>query len=232
MTDTLSALFSCTVVGSGEILRLSGARALVAGYTGRDEAAVRHHIEELAAIGVAPPEDVPMLYPIATATVTTAARTVVPSADTSGEVEPVLLRYGGRYFLGVGSDHTDRTLETVDVGESKRACAKPIGPDVVAIDDWAEFDWDACHVRSWVDGRLYQDGTLAALLPPGDLLGVVSERLGDDGGDIVCFAGTLPLLDGRFTPGKRWDLELVLPDGRALTHTYTTIEGARDAYGS
>ncbi|MGV9674020.1 DUF2848 family protein [Nocardia sp. NPDC003482] len=232
MTEAITDLASCTVLDSGEILRFAGARALVAGYTGRDEAAVRHHIAELAAIGVAPPENVPMLYPVATATVTTAAATPVPSADTSGEVEPVLLRHRGRYFLGVGSDHTDRALETVDIGESKRACAKPLGATVVEIGDWARFDWDACRARSWVDGRLYQDGTLAALRAPGDLLAVVAERIGDDGGDLVCFAGTLPLLDGRFTPGHRWDLELVLPDGRALTHTYTTLEGVPHAYGS
>lgn len=226
MTEIIDDLLSCTVLESGETLRFDGARALVAGYTGRDEAAVRHHIDELAAIGVAPPENVPMLYPVATATITTAAYTPVPSAGTSGEVEPVILRHHGRYFLGVGSDHTDRDLETVDIGESKRVCAKPIGPNIVEVGDWADFDWDACRARSWVDGRLYQDGTLAALRTPVDLLGVVTERVGDDGGDFICFAGTLPLLDGRFTPGNRWDLELVLPDGRVLTHTYTTTEGA------
>ncbi|WP_280475726.1 DUF2848 family protein [Nocardia farcinica] len=232
MTETITVVLSCTVLDSGETLSFDGARAIVAGYTGRDEAAVRHHIDELSAIGVAPPESVPMLYPVSTATVTTAATTPVPSADTSGEVEPVLLRHRGRYFLGVGSDHTDRALETIDIGESKRACAKPIGPHVVEVADWSRFDWDACRARSWVDGKLYQDGTLAALRTPTDLLGVVADRLGDDGGDFVCFAGTLPLLDGEFTPGTRWDLELLLPDGRALTHTYTTLEGARDAHRS
>ncbi|MEU5848357.1 hypothetical protein [Saccharopolyspora shandongensis] len=29
-------------------------------------------------------------------------------------------------------------------------------------------------------------------------------------------------LRGEFTPGDRWDLELALPDGRTLTHTYRT----------
>ncbi|VFA96907.1 DUF2848 family protein [Nocardia cyriacigeorgica] len=225
MTHTVTDLLTVTVSETGETLRFDGARAVVAGYTGRDEAAVRHHIDELAAIGVAPPENVPMLYRVGAATVTSAAATQVPSADTSGEVEPVILRHQGRYFLGVGSDHTDRTLETVDIGESKRVCAKPIGPQVVEIGDWSAFDWDGCRARSWVDGRLYQDGTLAALRTPGDLLAIVTERLGDDGSDLICFAGTLPLLDGRFTPGTRWDLELTLPDGRALTHTYTTTEG-------
>ncbi|WP_397517462.1 MULTISPECIES: DUF2848 family protein [unclassified Rhodococcus (in: high G+C Gram-positive bacteria)] len=36
-----------------------------------------------------------------------------------------------------GSDHTDRQLATVDIGDSKRACPKPVGPRVVEIADWA-----------------------------------------------------------------------------------------------
>ena len=34
---------------------------IVAGWTGRDEASLRHHIEELAAIGVPRPSSVPVL---------------------------------------------------------------------------------------------------------------------------------------------------------------------------
>lgn len=226
MTGTVADLLGFTILDSTEVIRFDQVRALVAGYTGRDEAAVRHHIDELAAIGVAPPPNVPMLYPIETATLTTSAYTTIAGANTSGEVEPVLLRHGGRYYLGVGSDHTDRDLETIDIGDSKRACPKPVGGTVVEIGDWADFDWDACRMRSRVDGKLYQDGTLGALRTPSNLLAVISERLGDDGGDLLCFAGTLPLLDGRFTPGTRWDLELVLPDGRTLAHSYTITEGA------
>ncbi|NKX86855.1 DUF2848 family protein [Nocardia coubleae] len=226
MTETVADLLGFTVLDSAETIRFEQVRALVAGYTGRDEAAVRHHIDELAAIGVAPPADVPMLYPIDSATLTTSAHTAIAGGYTSGEVEPVVLRHSGRYYLGVGSDHTDRELETVDIGDSKRACPKPVGGTVVEIADWASFDWDGCRMRSHVDGKLYQDGTLAALRTPTDLLTVIDERLGDDGRDLLCFAGTLPLLDGQFTPGTRWDLELVLPDGRTLAHSYTITEGA------
>src|ERR1700742_3311801 len=38
------------------------AELIVAGWTGRDEAALRHHIEELAAIGVPRPSSVPVFY--------------------------------------------------------------------------------------------------------------------------------------------------------------------------
>ncbi|WP_227998941.1 DUF2848 family protein [Nocardia australiensis] len=223
MNATITAnVLSFEVLGTGNTIRFGTTRTLVAGYTGRDEAAVRHHIDELAAIGVAPPERVPMLYPVERDSVTTAAGTIVSGTNTSGEVEPVILRHDGKFYLGVGSDHTDRQLETVDIGASKRACPKPIGAVVAEIGTWDDFDWDACVARSRVDGKPYQDGTLAALRRPADLLGIVAERLGESDADLICFAGTLPLLDGKFVAGSTWELELVLPDRRVLTHTYTT----------
>ena len=68
---------------------------LVIGYAGRDEASVRHHIDELAAIGIAPPPSVPMVYELPAELVTTDALLAVHGARTSGEVEPVLARAAG-----------------------------------------------------------------------------------------------------------------------------------------
>ncbi|WP_246291082.1 DUF2848 family protein [Paraburkholderia fynbosensis] len=39
----------------------------IAGWTGRNSEAVQHHIDELAAIGVAPPKQIPTLYRVARA---------------------------------------------------------------------------------------------------------------------------------------------------------------------
>lgn len=217
-----SATLVLRIAGSGESIELGSFRAVVAGYTGRDSAAVQHHIDELAAIGVAPPPQVPMVYPMPDGAVTSAAQLSVTGDNTSGEVEPVLIRHAGRFYLGVGSDHTDRTLETVDIGESKAVCPKPIGETVVPIENWAEFDWDHCLVRSTVDGVVYQDGTLAGLRRPDDLWAIVAERLGlTDDENVVCFAGTLPLIDGAFVPGRDWELQITVPGGELLTHTYS-----------
>ncbi|MHA4854555.1 DUF2848 family protein [Rhodococcus sp. MSC1_016] len=226
MTRTTTEPLVLHPVGSSDQLDMTGFRSIVAGYTGRDEAQVRHHIDELAAIGVAPPPQVPMFYPMPEAAVTTAATAPVGGDNTSGEIEPVLIRHRGKNYLGVGSDHTDRTLETVDIGESKQACPKPMGSDVIEIGDWSTFDWDKCYARSWVDGVLYQSGGLVGLRRPEDLLKILADRLDnfDDSSDFVCFAGTLPLLDGTFVPGTQWELELTLPDGQSLRHTYTTTK--------
>ncbi|MCW4354128.1 DUF2848 domain-containing protein [Hoyosella sp. YIM 151337] len=222
MTQTTISTLSLGVVTLDGPVKLHDAHALIAGYTGRDEAAVQHHIDELAAIGVAPPDQVPMFYPVSAQSVTTASHVPIGEPNTSGEVEPVIIRAGGSFYLGVGSDHTDRQLETIDIGDSKRACPKPLGRAIINIEDWNTFDWDACRARSWVDGTLYQDGTLAGLRSPQDLLQLREARVGDDGEDFILFAGTLPLLNGKFTPGRRWDLEIALPDGRTISHSYIT----------
>jgi predicted amidohydrolase len=212
-------------ITDGSVIHMAGHyRSIVAGYCGRDEAAVQHHIEELAAIGVAPPPEVPMFYPMPTGLITTAADHSVSGDNSSGEVEPIIIRHNGEYFLGVGSDHTDRTLETVDIGESKRACPKPVAVTVVPIEDFSTFDWDACQMRCWVDGTLYQEGTLKGLREPADLLGLLDIRTDVGNSDFVCFAGTLPLIDGVFTPGEKWRIQLELPGGKILEHNYTIRE--------
>ncbi|MGV7350047.1 DUF2848 family protein [Mycobacterium kansasii] len=222
MTYPAPEALTLQVLDSSEALRFGGVRTLVAGYTGRDQAAVARRIAELAAIGVAPPSDVPMFFSIELSSISTATFTPVRAGHTTGEIEPVLLRHCGRHFLGVGSDHTDRELESTSASESKRVCPKPIGPTVIEVDDWHTFAWDDCRARSWVDGKLYQDGTLVDLRRPAELLDILADRLGDLGDDLLCFAGTLPLLDGEFVSGDLWELELTLPDGRTLTHEYTT----------
>lgn len=206
---------SFTVAGTGETIRLTDFDLVVAGYTGRDEAEVRRHIDELAAIGVPPPESVPAFYELDAALATQAVTVAVTGSNTSGEVEPVLVRAAGRLYLTVGSDHTDRDIETRSVAESKAACVKPLGSTVVAV---AEPDWDAIAAESTVDGRLYQSGALRALRVPTDVLAL---HTGPADRDLVMFCGTLPLRDGKFVAGTRWTLSLTLPDGVALTHAYT-----------
>ncbi len=220
MTTPARPTLRLTVLDTGATIELSGFQAVVAGYTGRDEVAVRHHIDELAAIGVPEPPQVPMFYDVAAVSVTTDSEVAVSGGNTSGEVEPVLVRHAGRWYLGVGSDHTDRDRETADVGDAKRACPKPISAHVVAVRDWDALDWDAVSVGSTVDGRAYQDGALAALRRPAGLIALLGERGLDRGGDLVCFGGTVPLLTGEFVAGTTWELGMSLPDGRTLSCTY------------
>ncbi|MFF4598558.1 DUF2848 family protein [Amycolatopsis sp. CA-161197] len=211
-----------TVVGSGATFVIAPERIVVAGYTAKDEAAVEHHIAELAAIGVPRPASVPAYYVLSPGLLTTSPLVEVGSATTSGEVEPVVIRHDGRYYLGVGSDHTDRELERVDIAQSKAACPKPLGSRVVEIGpDLSVVDWDGLVVESGVDSAAYQSGSVATLRHPSDTLGRMPAGL-DDGGDLVLFCGTLSLLGGKFVFGSRWRVDLRLPGGETLTHVYET----------
>ncbi len=91
---------------------LSITEAVIAGWTGRDPVARDKHIAELAAIGIAPPASTPIYYRCAARRLTTEGRIECTGTDSSGEVEFVLFATKGRILVGVGSDHTDRKVET------------------------------------------------------------------------------------------------------------------------
>jgi hypothetical protein len=210
---------SFTVAGGGQ-LSVRPDKLVVAGYTARDEASVRAHIAELAAIGVPPPESVPAYYDLDPALLTSAPVVDVDGASTSGEVEPVIIRADGRYFLAVGSDHTDRDLERTDIVLAKASCPKPVGATAVEIGaDLSELSWDALRATSGVDDRPYQQAGVATLRHPEELI----ERMTVAApGDLVLFCGTFPLLGGKFVFGDQWELSLSSPDGWVLSHAYAT----------
>lgn len=212
------------VIGTTETIVLESFRGIVAGYTGRNAAAVQHHIDELAAIGVAPPPEIPMFYPVDSESVNSDAEYEDSRTLTSGEIEPIYVRHSGVYYLGVGSDHTDRDLERTDIGDSKRACPKPVSREVLRIGSAADleaFSLDDAIARCSVDGARYQEGPLNGLRTAHDITTRLIDRLGlGDDEDFVCLGGTLPLLDGTFTAGELWHVEIELADGTRLTHDY------------
>lgn len=212
-----------SVAGTNERLPLSPRRLVVAGYTARDTDSVAAHIAELAAIGVPPPATVPAFYDLSPKLLTSDEVVEVAGPATSGEVEPVLIRCGGRYFLAVGSDHTDRELERTDIAAAKAACPKPVGGAVIDLGtELSTLPWDELSFDSGVDGVAYQRGSGAVLRHPAELLERMAETLGTVTGDLVLFCGTFPLLDGGFVYGDRWELRLRLPSGTSLAHSYET----------
>lgn len=220
MTSTATHLQLRTATGAE--VAIAPTHLVVAGYTGRDQEAVRHHIEELAAIGVPEPETVPAFYTVGVDRLTTDACIEVTGAATSGEVEPVLIRANGTYYLTVGSDHTDRLLETVGIQLSKASCPKPIASTVIELGDPpALVDWDSIEVRCWVDGELYQEGTLASMLPITQVLAEWDQLSGSSEVALVLFGGTKPLIDGTFRYGRHWRMQLVVPGHDPLELTYS-----------
>jgi hypothetical protein len=199
---------------------LRPAALIVAGWTGRDEAALRHHIEELAAIGVPRPSSVPVFYRNSLLNLTQAPVLEVLGGDTSGEVEPVIVKLGDQLCLAVGSDHTDRKAETQGIALSKQLCAKSLGRDLWLLEEIAGH-WDQLQLRSFatIEGKRvpYQDGTLAAMRTPADLMARYGSPLASD---TVMYCGTLGAIGG-IRPAARFEMELEDPVlGRTLKHAY------------
>jgi hypothetical protein len=196
---------------------------VIAGWTARDEAAVQHHIEELAAIGVQPPSSVPVYYRVAAANLTQAPVLEVLGPDTSGEAEPVLVSLVDGLWLGLGSDHTDRRAEAAGIALSKQLCGKPVGTGLWPLAE-VEEHWDALELTAvaTIEGQpvLYQKGRLAVLRQPRDLLAGSPQWPVLPAGSAM-FCGTLPAIGG-IRPATHFALELHDPVlGRSLRHAYT-----------
>ena len=80
--------------------------AVIAGWTGRDAAAVEKHIKELEILGVKRPATTPIFYRVAAARLSTDDSIEVMGTASSGEVEFVLLqRQGDRKSTRLNSSH-------------------------------------------------------------------------------------------------------------------------------
>ena len=187
---------------------------VIAGWTGRDEAALRKHIRELEAIGVKAPKSTPIFYRVAASLFTHATEIQVCGPDTSGEVEFVLIQDDGALRVALGSDHTDRKAETIGVSLSKQLCAKPASRDTWRYDE-VQPHWEKLVLRAWADGELYQEGSVAAMRSPEDLLARHPLQPG-----WAMFGGTLAARGG-IRPAKVFRMELEDPVlERKLAHEY------------
>lgn len=203
----------------GDSLNIDVSMLVVAGWAGRDKAAVDAHIEELAQLGVPAPSRVPLYYRVSSNMLTSDQAIQVVGAGTSGEAEALLLSTDKGLYVGVGSDHTDRDAEAYSVALAKQACQKPFSPKVWRFDEVADH-WDQIELRAhaWIDGArvLYQDGKLAELRSGQDLM----DGFGGLPPGAAMFCGTIPTLHG-LKPAERFEATLHDPVlGRTLSHSY------------
>ncbi len=179
--------FERTIDGRSDRVETAIHTLVVAGWTGRDEAALQRHIEELAAIGVPRPSSVPVFY----------------------------------RWIGLGSDHTDRKAESLGIALSKQLCAKVVGRMLWRLDEISDR-WDRLMLRSFatIAGKrvLYQEGPLAAMRTPADLLARWQGEEHAPG--TIMFCGTLGAIGG-IRPASRFEMELEDPPrGRSMRHGY------------
>jgi hypothetical protein len=195
---------------------------VIAGWTGRDAAAVEKHIQELEAIGVRRPASVPIFYRAAAARLTTDTLIEATGESSGGEVEFVLLQHRERLWVGAGSDHTDRQVEKYGVTVSKQMCDKPVAPVFWAYDDVVAH-WERLLLRAYVTETgarvLYQEGPVTAMLDPA---GLIARFVGSSGlcEGTLMFCGTLAARGG-VRPTEEFEFELEDPVlGRTIKHGY------------
>lgn len=219
-------LTAVSLTGDRSPVHLDLQAAMNMGSATRDAAVAKLHQDEVALHGVAIATHVPAprLYPMAVDGVTTGERVEVHTEHTSGEVEIVLI-LADQLYVGVGSDHTDRLLERASIPYSKQACANVLAPEIWPYAEMKE-NWDASVLRSWVDGRLYQEVSVSAFLKPEDVLDVLAERApGFPKAGAVAFCGTIVSVDKRLGFGSRWEFEIEDPvGGRKIRHGYDVVD--------
>jgi hypothetical protein len=197
-------------------------RLVIAGWTGRDKAALEKHIAELEAIGIKRPATTPIFYRASAARLTTGDSIEALGNASSGEAEFILLQHGGRLWVGAGSDHTDREVEKYGVSVSKQMCDKPIAAEFW---DYAEVapHWDRLMLRAHIAENgartLYQEGSVAAMLDP---LALIEQFAGQAGlaENTLMFCGTLAARGG-IRPSDDFAFELDDPVlARKIHHRY------------
>ena len=168
------------------------------GYAGRNKDKTWEHIEELKKIGVPEPKSVPELYHLNPELLNYSDTVHIIGDETSGEVEIVLIAdKDGNIEVTVGSDHTDRGLETISIQKSKQICPKPIAEETIKFDE-IEDEWDDLELFSSVkkDGewKEYQSGKVSAIVPLDEIVEFLKKH-NVELKDAIVFCGTVPLLD-------------------------------------
>ena len=218
--------FTVEAKGATTPLTLAIDQAVIAGWTGRDPVARDKHIAELEAIGIARPASTPIYYRVSARRIAIIDSIECSGGDSSGEVEFVLIGWQGRIFVGAGSDHTDRKVESYSVTVSKQMCDKVVAPVLWEIEDVIGH-WDRMILRAHalIGGArvLYQEGTLDHMLPVEQLIrGCFGDTRLPDG--CAMFGGTFAAIGG-IRPASRFEFELEDPVlKRSISHGYDVIE--------
>ncbi|MFO1059285.1 MAG: DUF2848 domain-containing protein [Dongiaceae bacterium] len=215
----------CCSAEGRQLRRIGVDQLVIAGWTGRNKSAVQHHIDELAAIGVAPPASVPCFYRCSVGLLTSAPVIQVLGTESSGEVEFVLLFLEDGIWVGVGSDHTDRKVEAYSIPVSKQMCPKPLSAEFWPMAELADH-WDRLELSSVIEEEgpavTYQEGAVTAMLAPPDLIAAYRAAGGEPRPGTVMFGGTLAA-QGGVRPARRFEARLDDPvRGRRLAHRYET----------
>lgn len=184
-----------------------------AGFTGKNQKEVQHHLQELAAKGISVPSSTPTLYPVVPQAMSTENSMEVFGEETSGELEYVLLVVNrDEIYVGIGSDHTDRNLEEFHIPRSKQICPNILSEKVWLLEE-IENHWDDLQMKCTVTKKgekiLYQQGALGLLLNPAELLDFVGKQINSPLENLIIYSGTLKMETDDFVFAEKFSAELL-----------------------
>jgi hypothetical protein len=201
----------------------------------RDEAKMQAHLEECYKLGIKELicERPPLVMPISSWAVLTDTHIGVQRPKTSGEVEIVtIVDENDEIFVSVGSDHTDRSLETIDIPWSKQ-----VAPNVVAPQMWRWNDvkdhWDDIHMESWVIDQgetvKYQEAMVNEFWTPAEMVQGLRDSVVRVPGANILFSGTVVSIGEKLRFAESWTIKMTDPVlNRVIEHTYTVDVLARE----
>ncbi len=202
-----------TVLPDGSAKQVRIDDLVIAGWTGRDVEALEKHIVELEELGVPRPSSVPCFYRVGAENFTNGEELQFLGDTSSGEVEFILIGTDEGMLIGVGSDHTDREVETYSVPVSKQMCVKPVSKDVWRYADVKDH-FDDLLLRAWAtengEKKLYQEGGVTAMRPPEELIGLYLPGQTALPAGMAMYCGTLAAIGG-IRPADRFDVEIEDP---------------------
>jgi hypothetical protein len=203
-------------------------RQVNTGRTSRDQSDVLKHVEELKKKGITLSGVDVAYHTKLSDRVTTEHEIEIlrPDVTSSGEVEPAFLTaQDGQIYVTVGSDHSDRNLQTFSSQLAKQVYDNVLSPVVWRYEDVIGH-WDDIILESYImengEEKLYQKGTLVEMLRPEVFLAGTKERMAD--GDLrgsVILGGTFPTLTGELNYSFYFRMVMTDPVlNRKIDHTY------------
>jgi hypothetical protein len=167
---------------------------LLTGYSGRDEADIAAHVAEMASLGVAGPDTVPVFHPAMSCLLTQGGTVQAIGPESRPEIEFVLFEANGVRFVTLGNDQFDLATEKhYSAVKSKSLCQK-----LVARSAWplkqVSGHWDELLLELRSGATLLQSSAVSAILAPERLMADAVRQRGFRRERGMLFSGTVPML--------------------------------------